>query len=162
VPIHLNTLNIQHLLARVLVGAKRWDERSNARRGRRSVIRREVTPGQEGMGRTLLVLGRALIEKGSLEEAETPVARGARPFPAEATPRKQNSRRRRRIGSAPFNCVNGNYAEAETALRNSGETLLKARPITEPERQEVIGHISWKLYQALGKRPTPDGWVQAA
>jgi len=53
----------------------------------------------------------------------------------------------------------GNYAEAETALRNSGETLLKARPITEPERQEVIGHIV-ELYQALGKTADADGWVR--
>jgi tetratricopeptide (TPR) repeat protein len=154
-PTHLNTLNIQHILARVLAGEKRWAEAEELARNTLK-IRREVTPGQEGTGRTMLYLGRILVETKSLDDAESLLSEALSLF-KERYPKKTALAAEAQNWLGTVQLRRGNLAAAEPLLIASGEPLLIARGISEAERRDLIGHLV-ELYEVSGKTAARDEW----
>jgi tetratricopeptide (TPR) repeat protein len=154
---HPITLNIQHIRARVLAGARQWDDAEKLAR-ETLAIRREVTPRQEGTGRTLLVLGRVLIEKGELAKAEPLLREAFDLFRANyAMKTELTAQAENWLGTIQLR--GGKFGDAETLLIRSCGPLLTAPAISEAERQELIGHLV-ELYNAWGKANAAAEWTK--
>ena len=154
-PEHYFTLNIQHILARVLAGAGRWDEAEALARATLAV-RRRVTPGHEGTGRTLLILGWVLVEKGALEEAE-PLLGEALVLFREKYAMETDLAAQAENWLGTIQSRRGAFSDAEKSLLASCGPLLTAPALSAAERKVVLGHLV-ELYQAWGKADDEAVW----
>ena len=156
-PEHPITLNIQHILARVLAGDRQWDAAEDLAR-KTLEIRRRVTPGQEGMGRTLLILGRVQVEKGTLDAAESSLLEARAIFQEKyAIKTELAAQAENWLGTIQLR--RGAFDEAESLLLASSGPLLTAPAISASERRVAIGHLV-ELYKARGKVDDAETWAR--
>jgi Flp pilus assembly protein TadD len=150
------TLHLRHNLARVLAEQGRLDEAEKIAR-ETLAKRREATPAHEGTGRTLLILGRILLEKGNANEAHTNLTEALALF-RQRYSMKTNviAQTENALGGAQL--ARGNYAEAEPLLKRGANELLKPTIELAPrERRVALGHLV-RLYEVTGKPELAAEW----
>jgi tetratricopeptide (TPR) repeat protein len=156
-PTHPYTLNLQFHLANVLVYKKEWAQAEQLAKETLN-IRRVVTPAQDWIGRTLLVLGLAQMERGDLDEAERSLNEACSLF-REKYPSKKalSANAENLLGTIQFR--RKNYSAAEKLLISSAEPILSARGISELNRRNAIGHLL-ELFDALGNVDERSKWAK--
>jgi serine/threonine protein kinase len=152
------TLQLQHLLARVLVEQDRLDE-AETLASKTLAARRGAEPGQETLGRTLLVVGNVLIQKGRFEEAE-PLLREALILFRERYSRKPELAAQAANALGAVAAARRDYPAAEALLlSNPDSLLLPVAGMTPKEQRTAIGRII-RLYQNWGKSEQASRWQQ--
>jgi serine/threonine protein kinase len=152
------TLQVQHLLARVLAEQNRLDN-AEALASETLAARRRVSPGQESLGRTLLVLGNVLIQKSKFEEAE-PLLREALTLFREHYPRKPELAAQAANALGAIAAERRDYPAAEKLfLSNPDSLLLPVAGMSLKEQRTTIGRII-QLYQNWGKVEQANRWQQ--
>jgi serine/threonine protein kinase/tetratricopeptide (TPR) repeat protein len=152
---HLHTLHLQHVLARVLAEQGRLDDAEKL--GRETLAaRRRATPSHEGLGRTLLILGRVLVQKGQFSEAEEKLGEAVALF-------RQHYAAKPELAAEANNwlaaCLVARkaYADAEPLLLASCAVLQGTPGVSARQRQLAAGNVV-KLYEALGKPEQAVAW----
>jgi Flp pilus assembly protein TadD len=150
------TLHLQHNLARVLAEQGRLPEAEKIAR-ETLAKRRQATPAHEGIGRTLLILGRVQLEQGNADEAYTSLNE------ALALYRQRHSMKTNLIAQAE-NALGGlelartNFADAERLLKRGANELLKPTIELAPrERRVALGYLV-RLYEVTGNPEMAEKW----
>jgi serine/threonine protein kinase/tetratricopeptide (TPR) repeat protein len=152
---HLHTLHLQHVLAWVLAEQGRLDAAEEL--GRETLAaRRRATPSHEGLGRTLLILGRVLVQKGQVTEAEEKLGEAVALF-------RQHYAAKPELAAEAQNWLGAclvarkTYADAEPLLLASCAVLQSTPGVSARQRQLAAGNVV-KLYEALGKPEQVAAW----
>jgi serine/threonine protein kinase len=151
---HYQTLHLQHMLARVLDEAGRLQEAEDLAR-KTLAARLRATPGQEGTGRTLLILGRVLVKEGKPDEAEG-FLRDARALFRDRYPKKPELAAQAENWLGAIQLARRAYTEAEGLLLPNSEHLFNTG-ITAHERRDLIEHII-KLYDDSARPEAASRW----
>ena len=119
--------------------------------------RRRQTSDPEGTGRTLLVLGGALVELGKLDEAE-PHLKEALTIFREHVPNRDALAVQAANWLGAITVARKAYPEAEALLLpDSDQFFTTAAKMSPNERRVAVGHIV-KLYEAWGKPEQAAVW----
>ncbi len=147
---------MQRVLARALADKGRFAE-AEALASAVLVARRRQTSDPEGTGRTLLVLGCALVELGKLDEAE-PHLKEALTIFREHVPNRDALAVQAANWLGAIAVARKAYPEAEALLLpDSDQFFTTAAKMSPNERRVAIGHIV-KLYEAWGKPEQAAVW----
>ncbi len=155
-PEHLITLHLQHNLARIYAVQGRLGQAEKLAR-ETLAKRRRVTPELEAIGRTMLILGRVLLEKREFDEADA-LLHEALGFYRERYAMKTGIIAQIENSLGAIQLARHAYPEAETLLLHNASELFK--PTTElgpREMQVAIGNIV-QLYQAWAKPDQAAEW----
>jgi serine/threonine protein kinase len=153
---HLVTLWMQRVLARAYADEGRFAE-AEALASAVLAARRRQTSDPEGTGRTLLLLGRALVELGKLDEAE-PHLKEALTIFREHVPNRDALAVQAANWLGAIAVARKAYPEAEALLLpDSDQLFTTAAKMSPNERRVAVGHIV-KLYEAWGKPDQAAAW----
>jgi serine/threonine protein kinase/Flp pilus assembly protein TadD len=147
-PTHPHVLHMQRTLARALAEEGCFVEAETlARQTLEERFRQDMDA--EGNGRTMLILGRALMQQGRLDEAEH-LLQAALPLLREYIRNKDASAVLAANWLGAIQVARGAYSEAEKLLLPDSERLFDpANQLSPTEVRLAVGHII-SLYQALG------------
>jgi serine/threonine protein kinase/tetratricopeptide (TPR) repeat protein len=155
-PDHPLTLFIQRVLARVWAEEGRFAEAETLARTALDIRLRQTSEPQ-GTGRTLLVLGRVLVEQGKLDEADQRLHQALKIF-------REHPARRDALAAQAANWLGviqvarKAYPEAESLLLSDSEEFFSPAAALSPNEQRIaVGHIV-SFYQALGKTEKTAIW----
>ncbi len=153
---HLVTLWMHRVLARALADEGRFTE-AEALASAVLAARRRQTSDPEGTGRTLLVLGCALVELGKLDEAE-PHLKEALTLFHEHVPNRDALAAQASNWLGAIAVARKAYPEAEALLLpDSDQFFTTAAKMSPNERRVAVGHIV-KLYEAWEKPEQAAVW----
>jgi serine/threonine protein kinase len=154
-PDHFQTLHIQRLLARVLTEEGRFAEAEALATATLETMRRQRSDVQS-VGRTLLVLGRVLVEQGKLDQAEPVLQEALRNFADVGTREALDAQCSNWLGT--IRAARKAYPEAEALLLPASDQFFEPGAVMSTnERRVAVGHIV-NLYQAWGKPDEAAVW----
>ena len=155
-PAHPKVLHGQRVLARALAEEGCFVEAETlARQTLDERLRQTMDP--EGNGRTMLILGRALMQQGRLDEAEH-LLQAALPLLREYLRNTDASAVLAANWLGAIQVARGTYPEAEKLLLPDSDRLFNpANQLSPTERRLAIGNIV-ALYDASGKPEKAAEW----
>ena len=154
-PDHFQTLHIRRLLARVLAEEGRFAEAEDLATATLEAMRRQRSD-VEGTGRTLLVLGRVLVERAKLDQAEPVLQEALTNFADVGTREALVAQCSNWLGA--IRIARKAYPEAEALLLPGSDQFFDPGAVmSTSERRVAVGHIV-QLYQAWGRRDQADAW----
>jgi serine/threonine protein kinase len=152
-PEDLFTLWLQRVVARTRAENGRWAEAEGLAR-KTLDARRRHTSDLEGTGRTLLILGRVLVEQGKLEDAEVQLQQALTDFRDGHVGTREALIAQTENWLGAIQVARKAYPEAEALLLRGPDQFFATDALMSPnERRVAVGHIV-KLYEAWNK-PVP-------
>jgi serine/threonine protein kinase len=150
------TLQFQRTRARALTEAGRLEE-AEALAKKTLAARRRQTSDWSGTGRTLLYLGRILVEQGKLDEAEPHLQEALTLF-REHLPQKPELAPWAANWLGAILVTRKDYSNAEILLLSGPDQFLTpAAEMSPNERRVAIGHVV-TLYESWGKAEQAAKW----
>jgi tetratricopeptide (TPR) repeat protein len=157
-PTNLLTLHLQRVLARVWAEEGCFVEAEALARTTLEARLRQATD-LEGDGRTMLILGRALMQQGKLDEAE-PFLQAALPLLREHIRTKDASAALAANWLGAIQVARNAYPEAEKLLLPDSDRFFDpANQLSPTEVRLALGNII-ALYRAWGKSDKAAYWQQ--
>ena len=159
-PDHFLTLQLQRILVRVLAEAERLGEAEAL--GRETLdarLRTRANQDEIGTARTLLYLGRVLVQEGKLEEAAPPLQEALTIFRQDASLKSRPELAAQAANwLATIEVARKAYAQAEALMLPGLEVFFAARAELSPnERRIAISHFI-QLYQAWDRPKEVAAW----
>jgi serine/threonine protein kinase len=157
-PEHILTLGMQRLLARAFAENHKFDKAEELASATLAARRRQ-TSDPEGTGRTLLVLGRAMVERDKLKEA-TPLLQEALTLFQQHCTGKPHLAAQAANWLGTIEVSSQAYPQAATLLLlGSDQFFLPSAEMSPNERRIAVGHIV-QLYQAWGRPEETAVWLK--
>ena len=155
-PTNLYTLHLQRTLARAFADEGCFVE-AEAWAGATLEARLRQSSDLEGNGRTMLILGRALVQQGKLDEAE-PLLQAALPLLREYVRTRDAAAALAANWLGAIQVARGAYPEAEGLLLPDSDRLFDpANQLSPTEVRLAVGNII-ALYEAWRKPEKAAAW----